>query len=124
MQAQQRVQPQPKPKAPAVPVQARTQEEAAARAREIFQAKPKAEAKTGRNFFEPLKPEKVIYGYRELHRILFMTHLRFLFSVSWHYLTFYSLPCMKAAVLAPFSSASIPAGLHPSSRVCQWVNMQ
>ena len=62
MQAQQRVQPQPKPKAPPVPVQARTQEEAAAKAEEAYQAKPKAEARMGRNFFQRLKPEKVTYG--------------------------------------------------------------
>ena len=47
------------PKAPPVPVKARTQEEAAQKAQQAYAAKPKAEAKTGRNFFERLRPEKV-----------------------------------------------------------------
>ena len=47
------------PRAPPMPVKARTQEEAAEKARQAYAAKPKAEAKTGRNFFERLRPEKV-----------------------------------------------------------------
>ena len=47
------------PKAPPMPVKARTQEEAAEKAQQAYAAKPKAEAKTGRNFFERLRPEKV-----------------------------------------------------------------
>ena len=46
-------------KAPPMPVKARTQEEAAEKAQQAYAAKPKAEAKTGRNFFERLRPEKV-----------------------------------------------------------------
>ncbi len=42
-----------------MPVQARTQEEAVAKAKEAYSAQPKASAKTGRSFFERLKPEKV-----------------------------------------------------------------
>ncbi len=42
-----------------MPVQAKTQEEAAVKAKEAFNAQPKASAKTGRSFFERLKPEKV-----------------------------------------------------------------
>ena len=42
-----------------MPVKARTQEEAAEKAQQAYAAKPKAEAKTGRNFFERLRPEKV-----------------------------------------------------------------
>ena len=48
-----------RPKAPPMPVKARTQEEAAEKAQQAYAAKPKAEAKTGRNFFERLRPEKV-----------------------------------------------------------------
>lgn len=48
-----------KPAVPPLPVQARTQEEAATKAKEAYAAKPKAEAKTGRSFFQRLKPEKV-----------------------------------------------------------------
>ncbi len=44
-----------------MPVQAKTQEEAAAKAKEAFDAQPKASAKTGRSFFERLKPEKVMH---------------------------------------------------------------
>ena len=47
------------PKAPPMAVKARTQEEAAGKAQQAYAAKPKAEAKTGRNFFERLRPEKV-----------------------------------------------------------------
>lgn len=62
--AQHSVQAQQKPqfgKAAVAPlaVQARTQEEAVSKAKVAYAAKPKAEAKTGRNFFERLKPEKV-----------------------------------------------------------------
>lgn len=60
VQAQQKPRPAAnKPKAPPMPVQARTQEEAAAKAKEAYDAQPKASAKTGRSFFERLKPEKV-----------------------------------------------------------------
>ena len=61
VQAQQKPRPAAtKPKVPPMPVQARTQEEAAAKAKEAYSAQPKASAKTGRSFFERLKPEKVI----------------------------------------------------------------
>lgn len=46
-------------KAPPMPVKAKTQEKAAQKAQQAYAAKPKAEAKTGRNFFERLRPEKV-----------------------------------------------------------------
>ena len=60
LQAQRKPRPAAsKPKAPPMPVQARTQEEAAAKAKEAFNAQPKASARTGRTFFERLKPEKV-----------------------------------------------------------------
>jgi len=60
VQAEQKPKPAAaKPKAPPMPVQATTQEEAAAKAKEAFSSQPKASAKSGRSFFERLRPEKV-----------------------------------------------------------------
>ena len=62
LQAQQKPRPAAnKPKVPPMPVQAKTQEEAAAKAKEAYDAQPKASAKTGRSFFQRLKPEKVMH---------------------------------------------------------------
>ena len=66
-----------------MPVKARTQEEAAEKAQQAYAAKPKAEAKTGRNFFERLRPEKVrseadanfARGRHRLPCMLFNLHL-------------------------------------------------
>lgn len=73
MQAQQKSRPAAtKPKVPPMPVQARTQEEAAALAKEAYSAQPKASAKTGRGFFERLRPEKVV-GSQKFTQALCLT---------------------------------------------------